>query len=507
MGVRIFWAIIIGFLAGVCMRSFFYVGSNFVLAVGTFSIIALFISFFNRRHARYLIIIAFVLISGGLGIMRMAKGEIQADPVLTAQLGTRVTLVGVVSDEPDVREKNILVPITISGILSDGFSTSVQGKILAQVPAYTQVSYGDSVRVVGTLRSPEPFDTGLGRQFDYPKYLAVSGISYQLTNAHIEIVGANEGNSVKAAAIGLKHIFIRGLAASLPEPESGLAGGITVGDKRSLGPELSDSFRRVSLVHIIVLSGYNITVVLTAIAAVITWLPRTFTMGISGFVVLFFVLMTGGAASAVRAGAMALLAMYARVSGRTFLAIRALGAVAFLMVMWNPYTLGFDPSFQLSVLASLGLITFTPIFSRHLWWVSERFGLREIAAATLGTQCAVLPLLLFQNGQLSLVSLPANLLALIPIPFAMLLSFIAAISGILFGSFAVILGFPAFLLLSYVIGVATIFSSFPFATIAVPAFSVIWMLIVYALMLGGVIYFSNKKTTELGAQPLSHRRN
>jgi competence protein ComEC len=341
---------------------------------------------------------------------------------------------------------------------------------------------------------PEAFDTGEGRSFDYPKYLAKDGIGYQLAFAQIEATGENRGNPVKAAAISVKQRFLTGLGSVLPEPESGLAGGITVGDKRSIGSELSEKFQEVSLVHMVVLSGYNITIVMNFVRWCLQIAPHLFqNIGI-GVAVLFFVLMSGGSATAIRAGAMALIAVFARATGRVFIAVRILGVVAFAMVMWNPLTLAFDPSFQLSALATLGLILFTPHFASRIEWVTERFGVREIVASTLGTQLAVLPLLLYQNGNLSIVSLPANLLALIPVPFAMLASFVAAIGGMIFGSYAVVIAFPAYVLLAYIIKVAQLFASLPFASVSVPAFSVVWMFTAYALLFGGLWILEERKS-------------
>jgi competence protein ComEC len=193
--------------------------------------------------------------------------------------------------------------------------------------------------------------------------------------------------------------------------------------------------------------------------------------------------MSGGAASAVRAGAMALIAVYARATSRVFLAMRILGVVALVMVLWDPFTLAFDPSFQLSVLATLGLIAFTPWFAARLTWITERFGLREIAASTLATQTAVLPLLLYQSGQLSLYSLPANLLALIAVSPAMFASFAAAFAGVFLGPIAPFVALPAYLLLGYVIKVAEFFASLPFAALTVPPFSAWWLVPVYVCLL------------------------
>ena len=198
--------------------------------------------------------------------------------------------------------------------------------------------------------------------------------------------------------------------------------------------------------------------------------------------------MTGGASSSVRAAAMAVIGVVGRATGRLYLASRALGVVALGMVIWNPFILAFDLGFQLSVLATLGLIWFTPIFSARLQWITERFALREIAASTLGTQLAVLPLLLYQNGQLPLFSLPANLLALVAVPPAMLATAIASVGGLDCRAPIAVpeIAFPAYILLTYIIEVAKFFASLPFASVAIGAFSAWWMFLAYAAMFGAL---------------------
>ena len=163
------------------------------------------------------------------------------------------------------------------------------------------------------------------------------------------------------------------------------------------------------------------------------------------------------------------------------------------MVAWNPYTLLFDPSFQLSALATLGLILFTPYFSKRLSWVSERLQLREILSSTLATQLTVLPLLLYQSGNLSLVAFPANLFALIAVPWAMGLSALSAAFGTLVGSYAVFAAFPAYVLLTYIINVAELFASLPLASVSLPAFSAWWLLGVYGALCACALYMQNSR--------------
>ncbi|OGG56682.1 hypothetical protein A3D71_03535 [Candidatus Kaiserbacteria bacterium RIFCSPHIGHO2_02_FULL_55_20] len=470
-------AIVGGFLAGVLARSFFSVPWPFAAFLFLLSLTALAFAYFERPKWKQLMIISVALAACVAGIVRMDFAVLDGTPELTSHLGETVTVDGLVVDEPDVREGNVRLRIRVGDI-----------SVLAVVPPHTEVHYGDVVRVKGKLGLPESFETTLGRQFNYPMFLAKDRILYTLSFAQAEKIAEGYKNPLRTAAIWTKQKYLEGLQAVLPEPESGLAGGITVGDKRGVGKEYSDIFIAVGLVHIIVLSGYNITIVMNLAGKLLAGMSRLAQLSASVLIVVFIVLMTGMAPSATRAGAMALLPLIARMTGRMYLALRALSVVVLVMVLWNPYIFAFDPGFQLSVLATLGLVLFSPVFARWLYWIPEKFALREIAASTLGTQMTVLPLLLYQNGLLSLVALPANLLALVVVPWAMGLSVISAMAGILFGSLGTFIAFPAYALLAYIIGVAQFFAALPFASVSVASFSAWWMFGAYALMFGGLWY-------------------
>lgn len=493
---RVFWAVVGGFLLGVGARSFLPIGLVVAGFLTLLALASLALSFFDRSKLQVGIICATLLFTCALGIVRMDLATLSGDPALTAHLNEHVLIEGTVAAEPDVRDNSVRIAIAATHLTTSSTSTKVSAGVLAVLPAHADIAYGDQVRAFGTLREPEAFDTGSGRQFAYPQYLASQEITYELSLAQAEKKqdAAWAGNPLQAGAIWVKETFLKGLEAALPEPEAGLAGGITVGDKRSIGKSLTTDFQHVGLVHIVVLSGYNITVVLSAVAWLVQLTPRLVQWSAAGSVVIFFILMSGGAASAARAGLMALVAILARATGRVYLASRSLAVVALALVAWNPFTLGFDPSFQLSALATLGLIVFSPLFAEALPWLPQKWALREIASSTLGTQLAVLPILLYQNGNLAFYSLPANLFALVSVPWAMFLSLVAGICGVILGSLAVPLAFPAYILLAYIIGVAKFFASLPFAGLSVGAFSAWWMLGAYALLFSGAWYLHFKKS-------------
>ena len=489
MGPKILWVIVLGFLAGVFLRSLFPLGSSFALFAALLGVAVLFLGVVEKRRLPTVVIITLALLAFAGGVARMNSAVVVSDPVLTNSLGSKVTIEGVVLSEPDAREASTRISVRAGTFIYGSATSTVDAGVLVIASSHTGILYGDRVRAKGTLRLPEAFETGAGRDFNYPAFLAKDGIVYELAFAEVETVGEGPRNPLKAVSIFLKEKYLEGIALSLPEPHAGLAGGITAGDKRGLGEELSDTFRTVGLTHIIVLSGYNIMIVVFGLGWLFSRLrfPRwvEFVLGVS--IAAFFALMTGLASASVRAAAMASIAMVGKVTSRVYLASRALALVAALMVLLNPYILVFDIGFQLSVIATWGLIAFSPLVHSKLPFVTERFALREIASATIATQLAVLPLLLYQSGAFPLYALPVNLLVLIVVPWAMLLSAIAAISGLVLGPLAPIVAFPAYILLAYAVGVAQLFAALPLASLAIPAFSAWWLVLVYGTIFGGVM--------------------
>jgi competence protein ComEC len=178
---------------------------------------------------------------------------------------------------------------------------------------------------------------------------------------------------------------------------------------------------------------------------------------------------------------MACIALFARGANKTYAVLRALLVALLVMVLVNPLLLLYDPGLQLSCIATLGLILGTPIIEPKLAWMRTAF-MREIIATSIVAQVAVLPLLLYQSGNLSVVALPATVLATPVIPLAMGLSFVASIVALVVPSLAPLVGIPAYLVLSYVIGIAQVAASLPFAQIIIPAFPAGIMFLVYAAL-------------------------
>ena len=134
------------------------------------------------------------------------------------------------------------------------------GLLLAYAPQGTHVACGDKVTLDGALSTPQPFLTNTGHLFDYPGYLKARGISVVMPKAKLTQVSSG-GVSLCKVLFSVKHAFEQKLEDLMSEPQVALMEGLLLGEKRGLPPMLMQAFVIAGLIHVVVLSGYNISVV------------------------------------------------------------------------------------------------------------------------------------------------------------------------------------------------------------------------------------------------------
>jgi competence protein ComEC len=502
MNQKLLFISLFGFTGGVVLRSFFSTagwlasggnfGFSFTIFVFFLSFIFIFIWFLQRR--KRVIFIALALFCVAFGMLRFDIADMtHGNPVLDNLFGKIARVEAIIIDEPDERENKTYLTVVFKNIFIEGKVININSRALLAVDRYPLWEYGDKVILEGKLAKPKNFkNKKTEKEFDYVSYLWKDDIFYQMFYPKIKLVSKGEGNIIKSALFSFKRAFLERVSVVIPEPHASLLGGLVVGAKQSLGEKLLDDFRATGIIHIVVLSGYNVTIIAEAIMRFFAFLPKIFSLWVGAGSIILFAVMVGVGATIVRASIMALLVILARVTGRTSEITRALFIAGFLMVLQNPKILIFDISFQLSFLATLGLIFLPPILEKRFHFVPRKFQMREFALATVATQIFVLPFLLYKMGTLSIVALPVNLLVLIFVPLTMLLGFLTGMIAFL----SVILSLPfAFLtygLLSYELKIVEWFSEFPFVSVQINNFPLWLMFGMYGLY-GWVIYkFWNK---------------
>jgi competence protein ComEC len=489
---------VLGFSLGIVFSSLHVFKAITVCASGILLILLfLTFSFLTRQRRSYYGMLTFFFTCALLGQGRVVLFEHQvAAPLLDKYVGQRVTVHGSIDNEIDLRETSQrFVFETTSFTPEGGAASSLKKMIYVSTALYPRFAYGDELILTGKLLRPQPFETDSGRLFDYQAYLRKDGIAFVMSKPKIEVVSHGKASNIRSLLIQVKSSFIDHLSRVMPEPENALLGGLLVGAKRSLGTELSATFRIVGLIHIVVLSGYNLTIIAQFFMALFSRLNRQVRLILGALSIVAFALMVGLSATVVRASLMAILALTAEFSYRRYDVSRALALTAFLMLLHNPMILTFDPSFQLSFLATIGLIYVSPIVLRFLPRIIRRSVFKEIVVTTLSTQLFVTPYLLYLTGNLSLIALLSNILVLPVIPIAMFSGFLTGLLSFISSVLATPFAGVTYFILSYVLSIIDLLSRVPFASLSVRVFPLWVVVIVYACMISFLFLHAKKENT------------
>lgn len=415
------------------------------------------------------------------------------------------TVIGLVERPPEPRSAGQRVRIDAERlIVGQGQERrSVAGNALFTVDLQPALRYGDRVAATGWLETPPEFE-----DFSYKDYLARQGVHSMIQRPEVTLLGRDQGSLFWSALYGLRARAQEAIARLLPEPEAALLTGILLGVETGIPKDLYDQFNRTGTSHIIVISGFNITIIAGLMAAVFGRLMgkrRAFYAVVAG--IAFYTLLVGAEAAVTRAAIMGGLCAWAAYLGRRSMALASLFAAGLVMTLLNPLAL-WDVGFQLSFMATLSLVLFaTPLTQRFEAALAGRLPagagrtalnfLNDALIVTLAAQVLTLPLVAYYFGRVSLVSPLANLLVLPVQPYVMIWGGFAVLTGLpagLLWPLARLLALIPWLALHWTVWVVQSLSALPFASIAVNvSLAALWGF--YALL--GVVMLSSRPSLPL----------
>ncbi len=261
---------------------------------------------------------------------------------------------------------------------------------------------------------PRPRNPG---DMDYGAILSLSGVE--------AVIRASSATRVDVPA-GIDHHTFLGRAQStlygtIDRLHAGERGaflkGVILGYRAELAEDLKAAFLATGTVHILAVSGGNVALValVAFVLAGLLRLPRRAVYALSVAAVLGYLWITGSSPSVVRASVMAIVVLTAGVSGRTSDVFQSLAVAAIVLLLLDPRTLD-DVGFQLSFLSVLAIVIGSPLIERRLDRLPEEFrdhpfvrSVVQLIAVSAAAQVGTLPLTMSIFGQVSLVSVAANL--------------------------------------------------------------------------------------------------
>jgi competence protein ComEC len=281
----------------------------------------------------------------------------------------------------------------------------------------------------------------------------------------------------------------------VPEPEVDLSLGYLLGQRRTLPADLLDTMKIIGLTHIIVASGYNLSILVRFSRRAFRRVSR-FAALLSGMLlIILFILVTGFSPSMARAGLVSGLSLLVWFFGRKFHPVKLLLLVASITLLLNPFYIQ-DLGWMLSFLSFIGVLIVAPLLTAYFYGKKTKPNFAVgIAIETTAAQICCLPLLVFFFGTFSILSVVANVLVLPTIPLTMLLTFVTGITSF-FVPIASILGWLATQLLSFHIFVVNLFGNLNWAIVATTPGNIL-ALLMYPLIVAATVYMWRKTNFRL----------
>jgi competence protein ComEC len=344
----------------------------------------------------------------------------RASPILQlAEQRSAVTLRLTVTADPRLLaargpagSPRVAVETSADSVMLAGRRVRLGGEVLVLAAAqqWRDVLPGQRVSLDGALRPP----------------LEPASMSVTLfARAPPELIGAPPWWQRAAGAI---RASLRQAASGLPDDTRGLLPGLVDGDTADLDPVLAEHFRLAGLTHLVAVSGTNCSILIGAVLLVLRRFGvRPWLCGAAGALVLVvFVAVARPSPSVLRAALMASIALAALASGRPRQALPALSAAVLALLLWDPELAG-NPGFAMSVLATAALLVLAPPWAEALRRRRVPVGVAEAVAVAAAAHLVTAPVIAAISGRVSLVAIPANVLAEPVVAVTTILGFAAAV--------------------------------------------------------------------------------
>jgi len=387
---------------------------------------------------------------------------------------------GVISGEPEQDYEKQRIKI----------KTELFGNVLAYTSIYPRYFYGDKVEFKCKLNKPEPFGN-----FRYDKNLEMESIYAVCYYPQINVIGKNNGNKIYQNILTFKGRLQNIITKNMAEPQASILSAFLLGNKYGINKDIRNLFSQAGISHIIAISGMHIAILGVIILFLLNFIgiSRKKSFYISSVLIIFYIIMIGAPASAVRASVMAIILLLALQCGRLAKMLNLITLAACIMIFYRPGILFYDMGFQFSFAAVLGIyFLFSPI--KRLVRIPINESIKDLMAITISAQIFTFPLVLYYFGMVSIVSIFANILIvwLVPVIMSLGLLFLAAGSLSFMYGVKILISSIIEILIAYIIGISKMLTSAQWTVLNLENFP-FWALFVFYTAIAYSILFIRKK--------------
>ena len=395
----------------------------------------------------------------------------------------------VVSDGLEVYKPLIGTQVQLGGTVKEDPSTTAKGLAVLQLD---HVTYADknmpSVVWVSVLGHP---DAKRGDRVVVSGKATAGFGTLALTMFTAKVVSVSHPRPGDIGRV-VRDWFADAIRKGIPEPEASLGIGFLTGQKSALPPDLATALQIAGLSHVVVVSGYNLTILVRLARRAFVKVSKFLAVLSSGLMIAGFIAMTGLSPSMSRAGLVSGLSLLTWYYGRQFHPFVLLSFAAAITVLFQPSYAWGDLGWQLSFAAFAAVMIVGPLFQAYFFGEKEPGLIRQVLGETVAAHIVTIPIVVPAFGLLSNVAIPANILIVPLVPLAMLLTFIVGITALTIPTIVGVVGLPASWLLHYMTFTSQYLAGVPWAQTKVnPTW---WMIALYIVLLVAACIYMQRKT-------------
>ena len=222
-----------------------------------------------RRSPAYMPLV--LLAALALGTTRMAAARPTTDATAVwSYANTRGALTGSIAQQPVWRDDEQVVILAAEQLTAGDASRTVHGLVRLRIAPAPELSYGQRIVATGVLKRPHT-----GRSFDFRRYLERHSIYAIMEEPRVEVQGEARGLGPLFPLLRLNAYVRDKMLRLLPEPHAALLAGMLLGTHMSIPRTVLQDFRGTGTSHLLVISGWNITVLAGTLVGVFVALGVT----------------------------------------------------------------------------------------------------------------------------------------------------------------------------------------------------------------------------------------
>ena len=310
---------------------------------------------------------------------------------------------------------------------------------------YTNLKSGDVIKIDGKIQIPEIMNNP--GEFNYKYYLYSNNVYGEIiVNRIIEKVEykLNVKEKIMKCIYIYREYLGNILDKHMEDKYSSVAKSIVYGDTLDISEDVKMDFEKAGVSHIMAISGSNIV----GLVSVITIILNTFKLNknvgnvLSMMVIIIYIMLAGASLSTLRAGIMCIICSLQRLekakSGKDNSTCINLLITVIIIMIYAPFSI-YNIGFILSVLATLGIVMFSPYFTilkeKIILRIKNKVLKRIIDMLltnlflTLSVQVLILPVQINSFNTISLTSILSNV-------FCSLISSIITVIGSIYICFS-----------------------------------------------------------------------